>query len=264
MKRTVCLLLAVLMLALALSACAQKKEGLICGVTLFEPMNYQEADGTWTGFDTEFAKLVADKLGVDVKFQPIDWDNKFFELEAGTINCIWNGFTANANEADGTPRSDHVDFSYSYMLNEQCIVVKAENAAEYTGVEALNGKTIVAEGGSAGETFAKENAGDGGTVLPAGVQIDTFVEVSSGAADCAVIDVLLAREMVGSGSYTDLVIAPIEMASEVYAIGFAKGSDLTAKVNQAIVELFESGEMETLAAKYDLVNSLMLDTTFKG
>lgn len=263
MKKRVCLILAVLMLALALSACNSVKNELVCGVTPFKPMNFQEA-GEWTGFDTEFAKLVAEKLGMDVKFQEINWDNKYMELEAGTINCIWNGFTANANEDDGTPRRDHVDFSYSYMLNQQCVVVKAENAGEYVGVDALIGKTAAAEGGSAGATAAKDAVGDSGTVIEATAQNDTFIEVASGAVDCAVVDILLAQELTGSGNYADLVIADIDLKPEVYAIGFPKGSDLTAKVNQAMEELFASGEMQTLAEKYELQDYLELDTTFKG
>lgn len=264
MKKTICLLLAVLMLTLTLSACNSESGKLVCGVTIFAPMNYQDADGNWTGFDTDFAKLVGDKLGMDVKFQEINWDNKYMELESGTINCIWNGFTANANEDDGTPRRDHVDFTYSYMLNQQCVVVKSEVAGEYTGVDALAGKTVAAESGSAGATFANEAVGDSGTVMAASAQIDTFVEVASGAVDCAVVDILLAQELVGTGSYTDLAIAGIELKSEVYAVGFKKGSDLTAKVNTAIEELFESGDMQTLAEKYGLENALLLDTTFKG
>jgi len=120
MKKCVFMLLAVILsVSLAsFASCSKKDAGtLTCGVTEYEPMNYRDERGNWTGFDTELAMLVGKRLGIKVAFQEIDWGNKYQELQAGTINAIWNGFTANASE-NGVPRSNMVDFSYSYMLNQ--------------------------------------------------------------------------------------------------------------------------------------------------
>ena len=266
MKKVLCSILALALLltaALAFASCEKEeaKPTLVCGVTDFDPMNFKDAAGNWTGFDTEFAQLVGEKLGMEVKFQQIEWAQKYNELAAGTIDCIWNGFTANANETDGTARKDLVDFSYSYMLNQQCIVVKKENLAAYTAPESLAGKKIAVEGGSAGDSYATEQAGED-QIIDAASQISTLPEVKSGAADCAVIDVLLAQSMTGTGDYADLAIAEVELPSEVYAIGFAKGSDLTAKVNDAIKALDAEGKLAELAEKYELENSYKLDTAF--
>ena len=236
---------------------------LICGVTIYEPMNYKDASGAWTGFDTEFAQLVGEKLEMDVEFQEIEWKSKYSELAAGTINCIWNGFTANS-EDEGKKRSELVDFSHSYMLNQQCVVVKAADADNYKDIESLAGKTASAEKGSAGEPVAKEAIGDSGKMIDSPSQVATLMEVKSGAVDFVVIDILLAQKLTGTGNYSDLAIADIELESEVYAVGFKKGSDLTVKVNAAIKELFEEGKMEELAKKYNLENSLVLDVDFKG
>jgi polar amino acid transport system substrate-binding protein len=249
----------------SLTACSGSGgEKLICGVTVYDPMNYRDENGEWTGFDTDFAKLVGEKLGMEVAFQEIEWAYKYSELEAGTIDCIWNGFTANSTEEDGRARSEYVDFSYSYMLNQQCVVVKAENAGDYTSTEALVGKKAAAEKGSAGESFAVAAIGDSGTMIDAAAQVDTLIEVKSGAVDFAVVDILLAQSLVGTGNYSDLAIADITLDSEVYAIGFEKGSDLKDKVNAAMQELFDEGKMAELAEKYGLQNSLKLDTSFKG
>lgn len=268
MKKIVCLLLVVVLFVSALFAftgCGQKKvDTLICGVTIYDPMNYLDADGEWTGFDTDFALLVGEKLGMKVEFQEIKWEYKYSELESGTINCIWNGFTANSSEEDGKPRSEYVDFSYSYMLNQQCVVVLASNAEDYTAPEDLAGKKAAAEKGSAGEAFAVEAITDSGTMIDTAAQIDTLIEVKSGAVDFAVVDILLAQSMTGSGNYSDLTIADITLDSEVYAIGFKKGSELTAKVNVAIKELYDAGELTKLAEKYGLENSLQLNTDFKS
>ena len=243
---------------------AAKPEVLICGITDFEPMNYRDSSGKWTGFDTEFARLVGEKLNMTVEFQEIDWGNKYNELESGAISCIWNGFTGNAPEADGTPRTKLVDMSYGYMLNQQSIVIKASRASEFADYTDLEGKTVAAEKGSAGESFAVEAVGDGGTVIDSSSQVNTFIEVKSGAVDFAVVDVLLAQRLAGSGDYSDLAVADIVLESEIYAIGFKKGSDLRQKVNDAMKALYDDGTLMKLAEKYGLENTLILDTEFPG
>ncbi|MCL2166508.1 MAG: transporter substrate-binding domain-containing protein, partial [Clostridiales bacterium] len=212
----------------------------------------------------ELAELVGERLNMTVEFQEIEWGSKYQELEAGTISCIWNGFTANASEADGTRRSELVDFSYSYMLNQQCVVVRTDKAAAFRSIEDLAGITAAAEAGSAGESFAREAVGGSGSVIGTAAQINSFIEVKSGAVDCAVVDILLAQRMAGTGDYADLVIADIELDSEVYAVGFKKGSELTPKVNEALKALYDEGKMAELAEKYGLENTLVLDTTFRG
>jgi len=264
MKKIAYLLMAIVMLAgalLATTSCAGKKSNkLVCGITDYEPMNFI-VNGEWVGFDTEFAKLVGEKLGMEVEFQEIEWAQKYSELEAGAIRCIWNGFTANASE-DGVPRSDIVDMSYSYMLNQQCVVIKADRAGEFTSVESLAGKIATAEKGSAGEEFALGIIGDSGSLIDSAAQINTFVEVKSGAVDFAVVDILLGDRIAGSGDYSDLVVANIELESEVYAIGFKKGDNLRQKVNEAMVTLYNDGVLTELAKKYGIENSLILDTSF--
>jgi polar amino acid transport system substrate-binding protein len=152
--------------------------------------------------------------------------------------------------------------SYSYMLNQQCVVVKADRSSEFTSVEALDGKTAAAEKGSAGEEFASGIIGGSGTLIDCAAQINTFLEVKSGAVDFAVVDILLGQRMAGAGDYSDLVVADITLDYEVYAIGFKKGDDLRERVNNAIVTLFEDGSLMQLAEKYGLENSLSLDTSF--
>ena len=252
------------MISVFVSCNRDSNEGkLICGVTEFEPMNWRDASGNWTGFDTDLAILVGEKLNMTVEFQEIEWAAKYQELEAGTITVIWNGFTANASE-DGRPRSDMVDFSYSYLRNQQCVVVRVERANEFGSVNVLEGKTAAAESGSAGESFVKTAIGDSGIVIGTPAQINTFLEVKSGAVDFAVVDILLAQRLAGSGDYSDLVIADITLDFEVYAVGFTKGNELRDRVNQALKELYEEGKMMELARKYGLEDSLVLDTTFRG
>jgi polar amino acid transport system substrate-binding protein len=266
MKKIICIVAAGILLAGGLftfTSCTKKaaQGKLICGVTEFEPMNFRDSSGKWIGFDTELAQAVGEKLGLTVEFQEIQWAVKYQELESGTINAIWNGFTANASE-EGVPRSTMVDFSYSYLRNQQCIVIRSARSAEFTSLDALSGLTAAAESGSAGEEVAKEAVGEGGRFIGSPAQINTFIEVKSGAVDFAVVDILLAQRLAGSGDYADLSIANITRDYEVYAVGFKKGSDLRDKVNNAFKELYDEGKMASLAAKYKLTDSLVLDTSF--
>ena len=271
MKKILSLVLAILMLVsatLVMSSCSKEDDTLVCGVTIFENMNEQDADGNWIGFESEFAMEVGKILDMNVEFQIIDWSQKYSELNAGKIDCIWNGFTANSTDEDANgnkvARSELVDFTYSYMLNQQCIVVKAENAANYKTEADLKGKTAAVEGGSAGASYAKDAVGAEGKLVEFPAQNNTFMEVKGGKSDFAVVDILLAKNICGKGDYTDLVIVEdIELAAEYYAIGFKKGSDLTAKVNDAIKELDENGKLMELAKKYGFENVLKVSEKFE-
>ena len=263
MKKILSLLLAVAMLAgcmLVMASCGQPT--LKVGYTVYAPMNFYDNDGDvldgddgsgdFVGFDTELALLVAEKLGMKVQFVEIDWNNKYSELNSGAIDCIWNGFTSNSKDADGIERSEKVDFSYAYLDNAQCVVVKAADLAAYTSVESLAGKKGAAEGGSAGETYAL-SVTDSDKVVPADVQTDTFTELLAGAVEFVVVDRLLAENIVGKGDYAALaIVEAIEIEKEVYSIGCKKGGDLDDKINNALVELLNEGKIEELAAKYNV------------
>lgn len=268
MKKILALVLTLMLAVTMFAGCAEKKDDnvLTCGVTIFENMNEQLEDGTWTGFETEFAQEVGKLIGMDVEFQIIDWAQKYNELESGAIDCVWNGFTANSNdEINGvsTKRSDIVDFSYGYMLNQQCIVTKAENVKNITSPEDLAGKTACVEGGSAGASYAA-TVTDADKILATTAQINAFAEVKSGAVDFTVVDIILAKNICGKGDYADLaIVEAIELDSEIYAVGFKKGSELTAKVNEAIITLQENGKLMELAKKYGFENVLQITETIE-
>jgi polar amino acid transport system substrate-binding protein len=199
---------------------------------------------------------------MDVEFQIIDWEQKYNELNSGAIDCIWNGFTANSSD-NGIKRSDLVDFSYGYMLNQQCIVVKKDNLANFTSEESLKGLKACVEGGSAGASYAA-TVTDEDKIVSTTAQINAFTEVKSGAVDFAVVDIILAQNVCGQGDYADLaIVEAIELPSEIYAVGFKKGSDLTEKVNAAIKTLEENGTLLALAEKYGFENVLKVSETIE-
>ncbi len=272
MKRFLSLILAVLCVAsmvTCFTSCdsgsdwkkVQDKGYFVCGITEYAPMNYYEGEGdnkVLVGFDTEFAKAVAKELGVEVKFQIIDWPNKYTELNSGNIDLIWNGFTYGMEE--GVSRTEYVDFTHSYLENRQCLVTKADRVNELNTADALKGKKGVAEGGSSGEAVAQDIAGDEKLVTTFTSQRSALMELISGNADFAVIDYQMANSMVGKGDYDALAInKAVEPEAEVYAIGCRKGSDLTEKINEAIEKLSKDGTLAEIAEKYKLTNDLIPD-----
>ena len=243
------------MCACVFASCAPKQEKLVVGYTIYEPMNYEDENGNLVGFDTELAKAVAEKLDMEVEFKLIQWSSKYMELESGTINCIWNGFTSNCADDDGIQRSDKVDFSKAYMKNEQCVVIRKADASKYATAESLAGKKGAAEAGSAGEGVAKGFAGENVECTLSISQMATLTELMGNKVEFVVIDKTMAKSIIGKGNYADLVmVETIEIPSEEYSIGFKKGSELTDKVNSALKELAEDGTMMALAEKYGLEN----------
>ena len=268
MKKIVSLILALALClgaAMSLTSCGatsdwekiQEDGYFVCGITVYAPMNYFDDDGNLTGFDTEFAEAVAKELGLEAKFQVINWPNKYTELNSGAIDLIWNGFTFGL-ESDGVSRTEYVDFTYSYLENRQCLITKADKVATLNTAEAFKGLKGVAEGGSSGEGVAIDLTGDEKNITTFTSQAAALMELIAGNADFAVIDYQMAKAMVGQGDYASLAInEAINPESEVYAIGCRKGSDLTAKINEAIKALSANGTLATLAEKYGLTNDLI-------
>jgi polar amino acid transport system substrate-binding protein len=231
---------------------------LTLGVTQFNPMNFLDDNGDWTGFDTEFALIVGERLGMDVEFQEITWAQKFLELQAGTIDAIWNGMTANTIDGTtGRPRYEDVDFTLGYMLNRQAAVIRADRFDEFTSADDLAGLTGAAETGSAGHTIVSEYIGDG-TMVDKTKQVDTFVEVMAGTVDFAVVDSILAHRLAGTEDFADLMVLDLVLGprEEMYAIGFPIGSGLVEQVNAIMLDLFADGTLYEIASRYGLENSI--------
>ena len=222
-------------------AYVKNKGTLVVGITDFEPMDYQDESGNWIGFDADLASAFADSLGVDVEFVEIDWDNKILELDGKTIDCVWNGMTL----------TDEVTSSMSctnaYCNNAQVVVVPSDVADQYQDTDSLKDLTFAVESGSAGEAQAQE-LGLNYTAVTA--QSDALMEVAAGTSDAAIIDSLMAAAMVGEGTgYANLTYT-IGLNDEEYGVGFRKGSDLTAELNNFFKSSYADGSMEQIAEKY--------------
>ena len=228
------------------------KGNFVAGITLFEPMNYYDENGELTGFETEFTKAVCEKLGVEAKFQEIEWDKKEIELNAKTI-----GLTVTEE------RKENMGFSKSYVRNKQVVVIKADNKDKYTDEASMAGASCAAESGSAGQTAIETSSVlSQNEFVGASAQKDVLLEVKAGTVELGVLDYVMAKASIGEGTdYSDLMIVEgVELAPEEYAIGMRKGDTETIeKVNGAIDELVADGTLKALAEKYGLADVYAFD-----
>lgn len=222
-------------------AYVQGKGTLVVGITDFEPMDYKDESGNWIGFDADMAAAFAKSLGVSVEFVEIDWDNKIMELDGKTIDCVWNGMTL-TDEVKSA-----MECSNAYCNNAQIVIVPADKAEQYQDKESLKELTFAVEAGSAGEAQVTEL---GAEFTPVTTQANALMEVAAGSSDAAVIDSLMAAAMVGEGTGYANLIYTVQLNSEEYGVGFRKGSDLAAALNEFFVTAYTDGSMVATAETY--------------
>lgn len=261
LKKVIAVVLAVLTVCFAFAACsngssdASNKSSktdsekiiesgkLVVGITDFAPMDYKDDNGNWIGFDADLANMVAEKLGIKAEFVEIDWDNKFLELQTGSIDCIWNGMTI----TDEVKNNSSV--TNAYAMNQQIVVTKSELAGKLKTVDDLKDLSFAVENGSAGQSAAEDN-GLKATAVTA--QSDALLEVASGSSDACIIDSTMAAAMTGEGTdYADLK-SSVVLVDEQYGISFRKESDMTEKVNKIIADFKADGTLQKLADKYSV------------
>ena len=231
-------------------AYVQDKGTLVVGITEFEPMDYQNTDGEWIGFDADMAKAFAKSLGVEVQFQVIDWDNKIMELDGKTIDVVWNGMTLTEDVLAA------MECSQPYLINQQVVVVPADVADQYQTEDSLADLAFAVEVGSAGCEMAVAN---GYNYTEVADQATALLEVASGSADAAIIDSLMAGAMIGEGtSYADLT-STVALTSEEYGVGFRKGSDLVDAFNEFWAEKVSDGTVLETATTYGVQDAVILD-----
>lgn len=250
------LILAVFMMVACFAACGEssdvkyieKKGTLVVGITDFAPMDYQNEDGEWIGFDADLAKAFAEDLGVEIEFVEITWSQKANELKNKNIDMVWNGMTLTDDV------KELMDCSVPYCKNAQVVVMKKDVIANYADVASMKELSFAVEKGSAGEEMALEN---GFKTVEVDKQAKALMEVASGTADAAVVDLLMAGAMIGEGTdYSDLAFS-IELNGEEYGIGMRQGSDLVEKLNEFLKKAYMDGTVEELAETYKISDNII-------
>lgn len=212
----------------------------------FPPFGYVGEDGEYTGFDLDMAAEVASRNNWELKLQPIDWNAKDSELDSGTIDCIWNGFTINEREDDYT-------WTDAYMDNSQVVVVKKSSGIE--SLKDLAGKVVTAQTDSAAlnalrsEDFADLLASFKDLVVCSQYNA-AFMDLEAGAVDAIAMDIGVAKFQI-EGRESEFMILEEEIVSEQYGVGFKLGNtELRDKVQATLMEMVKDGTFERISNEW--------------
>ena len=253
-KRSLTLITLAAAACMSLTAFATAEEGkFVVGFDAeYPPYGYMDDNGEYTGFDLE----VADIEGWELVKTPIEWASKDMELNSGSIDCIWNGFTIDGREDDYT-------WSVPYVDNSQVVVV-----AEGSGIEALAdlaGKTVGVQAASAAlavledEEGQKELGDSFGTLQQFGDYNTAFAELEAGSIDALAMDIGVAMFQIKGRE--GFVILDEYLNAEKYGVGFKLGNEeLRDIINTDLMKLVEDGTFAELAEKYELTDMVCLGT----
>jgi len=226
------------------------KGEMIVGVeTDRPPTTYYDEYGELTGFDTDFAKAVGSKLGIDVIFKTIIWSEKEKNLDDKDIDCIWNTLTVTQE------RYNYFSFSHIYLSNRPVLVIRKEDADMFTDAQSFTGKRLTAQFATSCED-ALLNSEDLSevqyTYAPSNSQDESLILVRNGTHDATLIDFTTAQYNIDH-YYNDLTIYKgIRFPADEYAVGFRLKSDMTNKVNTLILDMILDGSLTTLSKKYGI------------
>ena len=216
----------------------------------FVPMGFEEKNGNYAGFDIELAQYVSKKLGITVHFQPIDWDMKETELQNGTIDAIWNGYSATDE------RREKVAFTVPYMQNTQILVVKKTSGIH--SVEDMAGKVLGAQNGSSGMLDFEEhpevlkNRVKGGDADQYQSVNEAIIDLKNDRIDALLIDRVYADYyLTTEGIADEYDTIPSGFESESFAVGVRPADKkLLEALNQAFKELYQEGIFQQISQKW--------------
>ncbi len=217
----------------------------------FPPYSYIDDNGDTTGFDVELAQAVCELKGWEYVAVPVNWDAKDAELNSGSCDCIWSGFTKSP------AREDSYCWSEPYSINTQMIMVKEDS--DIKTLDDLAGKRVGVQTGTSAYDMLETPEAEGGCAELAetfgSVEVfDTYTiavtDLQAGAIDAVAIDVTTGNFQMSNQS--GLRYLDEELGDEVYAIGFrTNDTELCDQVNEALKELAADGTMEEIGKKYE-------------
>jgi polar amino acid transport system substrate-binding protein len=218
----------------------------------FPPMGFRDTAGEIVGFDIDLAREVADRLGVDLVLQPIDWDAKILDLNSRDIDVIWNGLTI-------TPeRQEAIDFSKPYIANRQIVIVQAESGIE-TKSDLAGARVGIQLGSSAEDAVNSDPATLESFADLSKYQdnVQALMDLETGRIDAVVVDEILGRYYISKKPGV-FAVARDHFAEEEYGIGFRKGeTEFVAAVDAALDEMVADGTAAEISEKWFGENVLL-------
>lgn len=211
----------------------------------FPPMGFKDENGEIVGFDIDLAREAAKILGVEVKFQPVIWENIASELSNKNVDVIWNGLSITEE------RKKNMLFTDPYMEDRQMIVVAKGSSIK--GKADLAGKTVGLQAGSSSEdalnadTKTKESLKE---IVPYTSNDQALMDLKNGRVDAVVVDEVVGRYYI-SKHMDDYTILEDHFGVEDFAVGLRKGDKaFAAELNKALKQLKENGKAEEISIKW--------------
>lgn len=242
MRKKSAILLTILgMILVIMSGCSASGAGkddnkLVIGIDdKFAPMGFRDENNEIVGFDIDYAKAVAEKMGMEVTFQPIDWSAKESELNSGRIDLIWNGYTITEE------RKGKVLFTKPYLKNSQVIVTLADSPI--SAISELAGKVVGLQSLSSAADALNANPikDEVKTVTEFPDNVLALNDLKTKRLDAVVIDEVVARYYMSKEEGTFKLLDE-SLAPEEYGIGVKKGNEeLLEKLQKALDELNQDG-----------------------
>ena len=205
----------------------------------FPPYEMTTDSGEIEGIDVDTAKAIAEKLGLELQIDDMDFDAALLSVQQGKADIVMAGVTVTDE------RKAVMDFSDSYATGIQSIIVP--NGSDIASPDDLAGKKIGTQRGTTGYIYCSDDFGDD-AVVAYDDGLTAVQALKNGQVDAVVIDNAPAEEYVAANP--GLVILDTSYAEEDYAIGMAKGSALEDAVNAALEELKADGTLQSIVDKY--------------
>ncbi len=211
----------------------------------FAPMGFRDTEGNLIGFDVDLAKEVSTRLGIEVRFQPIDWDAKVLELNSGAIDMIWNGLTITDS------RLEEMSFSQAYLANTQMIIVRGDSTV--STIDDLIGLSVGVQTSSAAQESIEAN--DVYSKLGELLQYDSYnqalLELQNGVIDAVVIDEIMGRYIISQADEGVYQVASENFGEEEYGVGFRlESTDIRDAINQVLLEMINDGTASEISATW--------------
>ena len=206
----------------------------------FPPYEMTADDGSFEGIDIEVAAAIADKLGLELQIDDMDFDAALLAAQNGKSDMVMAGVTVTDE------RQKVMDFSDTYAEGIQSVIVPEDS--DIASVDDLAGKTIGTQRGTTGYIYCTDDFGED-SVVAYDNGLTAVQALNNGQVDAVVIDNAPAKEFVAAN--TGLKILDTAYAQEDYAIGVAKGNTaLLDAINGALEELQADGTLQSIVDKY--------------
>ncbi len=224
----------------------------------FPPYGYTDENGEYVGFDLDLAAEVCKRNNWELVKKPIDWDSKDMELDSGSIDCIWNGFTINGREND-------YEWTQAYVDNSQVIVVsESSGIKDFAG---LAGKNVLVQADSSALAALTDESNQENLDLAASFKsleqvpdyLTAFMSLEAGAADAIAMDIGVAEYEIAERGTDKFVALGTPISQEQYGVGFKLGNTaLRDQVQATLEEMVKDGTFMEIAKKWGLEEAVCL------